>query len=107
VTSSLQRLHRGLLAVLVLSLVVAMGPCLTCAQMADDDCCTSQGTSIGAACCVNDGSATPSVSSATALVFSPAPAVAHPVVIDEGVSASLPTFRVPTRPAVAHAILRI
>jgi hypothetical protein len=75
--------------------------------MADDDCCASPRTSIGSACCVNDGSSNTPVPSATVLVAGATPAAAHPAAIDVSVPVPVHTFRVPTRPAVAHAILRI
>lgn len=103
----LRRLRRGFLAVMVLSLVVALCPCLTCAQMAADDCCASEGTSIGAMCCAGDSGPRTAVPSPTVLVGASAFAPASPLTIDAAVFMPVLSHPLPTRPIVARAILRI
>lgn len=103
----LRRLGRGLLAATVLSFIVALCPCLTCAQMAADDCCASEGTSIGALCCANDSGSRTVVPSITVLVGASAPAPASPLLVDAAVPVSVLSHPLPTRPIVARAILRI
>jgi hypothetical protein len=95
------------LAVAVLSLVFALCPCLICPEMAADDCCASEGTSIGAMCCAGDSGSRTVVASATVLAVAPGLAPAHPMTIDAAVLVSLPALAIPTRPIVARAILRI
>jgi len=93
--------------VMVLSLVLALCPCLTCAQMAADDCCASDGPSVGAACCTQEGASGTAVPSPTVLVAASLSAVAQPMAIDAALPASIHGLKVPTRPVVARAILRI
>ena len=107
VTSVLRRLRRGLLAGMVLSLVLALCPCLTCAQMAADDCCASDGLSIGGMCCTSDSGSRTVVPAATVLAVSPGPAPAHPLTIDAAMLVSVFSHPLPTRPTVARAVLRI
>jgi len=107
VTSVLKRLRRGLLAVAGLSLVFALCPCLVCPQMAADDCCASDGLSIGGMCCASDSGSRTAVPSATVLAVASAPAPAHPVTIDAAVPVSVFSHPLPTRPIIARAVLRI
>ena len=107
VTSVLRRLRRGLLAVMVFSVVFALCPCLTCAQMADDDCCASEGLSIGGMCCASDSGSRTVVPSATVLAFASGLAPAHPMTIDAAVLVPVLSHPLPTRPIVARAVLRI
>ena len=107
VTSVLRRLRRGLLAVTVLSLVMALCPCLVCAEMAADDCCASDGPSIGGMCCAGDSGSRTVVPSATVLVGASALAPASPVTIDAAVLVPVLSHPLPTRPIVARAVLRI
>jgi len=92
---------------MVLILVVSLCPCLTCDQMAADDCCASEGASIGSACCVNEGSSRTEAPSTTALTVTSLAGVGHTVAIDAALPTTARAFRIPTRPAVARAILRI
>jgi len=107
VTSALRWLRKGLLAVTLLSLVLALCPCLFCAQMAADDCCASDGTSIGGICCADDSGSRTAVPSTSVLVFASGFALAHPVAIDATAPATVFAYPIPTRPIVARAVLRI
>lgn len=91
----------------VLSFVLALCPCLVCAEMAADDCCVSDGPSIGGMCCSGDSGSRTVVPSATVLAFAPGLALAHPVVIDAASAAPAFVYPIPTRPIVARAVLRI
>lgn len=103
----LRRLHRGLLAVMVLSLALALCPCLVCAEMAADDCCASEGLSISGTCCASDSGSRTVVPSGTVLAVAPGPAPAHPMTIDAALLVSVLAHPIPTRPIVARAVLRI
>jgi len=107
VTSVLKRLRRGLLAGMVLSLVLALCPCLVCAQMAADDCCASDGLSIGGLCCASASGSRTVAPSATVLAVASGPAPAHPMTNDAAVLVSVFSHPLPTRPTVARAVLRI
>ncbi len=106
-TAVLRRPRPCLLAVTVLSLVVALCPCLFCAQMANDDCCASDGPSISGMCCADDSGSRTVVPSAPVLAFAPGLAPAHPMAIDAAALAPVFMHSVPTRPVVARAVLRI
>ena len=91
----------------VLSLVFALCPCLVCAQMAADDCCASDGPSIGGMCCANDSGSRTVVPSVTVLAGPSDVAPAHPMTIDAAVLVPVLSHPLPTRPIVARAVLRI
>ncbi len=92
---------------MVLSLVFALCPCLTCAQTAADDCCASDGPSINGACCVSDGGSRTAAPSTTVLIVASGSLAAHPVAIDATLPGAVRVLQVPTRPTVARAVLRI
>ena len=91
----------------MLSLVFALCPCLVCAQMAADDCCASDGSTIGGMCCSNDSGSKTVVPSATVLAVASGLAPAHPMTIDAAVLVSVLSHPLPTRPIVARTVLRI
>lgn len=91
----------------VLSLVLALCPCLVCSQMAADDCCTSDGPTIAGTCCGDDSGSRSVVPSATVLAFAPGFALAHPVAVDTATPVLFFVRPIPTRPIVARAVLRI
>ena len=91
----------------VLSLVFALCPCLVCAQMADDDCCASDGPSIGGMCCADDSGSRTVVPSAAVFAFASGFAAAHPMAIEAAAPAPVFVRPIPTRPIVARAVLRI
>jgi hypothetical protein len=93
--------------VMVLGLVFALCPCLPCAQMAADDCCASDGLSIGGMCCTDDSGSRTVVASATVLALAPGLASAHPMTFDPALLATVLSHPLPTRPVVARAVLRI
>jgi len=107
VTSALRPLRRGLLAVTVLSLVFALCPCVVCAGMAADDCCASEGPSIGGMCCANDSGSRTVVPSAAVFAFASGLASGHPMAIDAAMLMPVLSHALPTRPIVARAVLRI
>ena len=90
----------------VLSLVFALCPCLVCAQMTDDDCCASDGLTIGGICCPDDSGSRTVVPSAAVSAFTSGLASTHPVAIE---APPTPVFAhpIPTRPNIARAVLRI
>ena len=92
---------------MVLSLVVTLCPCLTCAQMAADDCCASDGPSIGGACCMSEGGSRTAAPSPTVVGAPSGPAATHPVAIAAAMPSSFHPIKAPTRPVVARAVLRI
>ena len=92
---------------MVLTLVFALCPCLVCAEMTADDCCASDGPSIGGMCCAGDSGSRTAVPSATVLAAAPGLAPAHPMTIDAAVFMSVLSHPIPTRPIVARAVLRI
>jgi len=93
--------------VTVLSLVFALCPCLVCAQMASDDCCASDGPSIGGMCCADDSGSRTVVPSAAVFAFASGLAAAHPMTIEAAAPAPVFVRPIPTRPIVARAVLRI
>lgn len=92
---------------MVLSLAFALCPCLVCAEMAADDCCASDGPSIGAVCCGGDSGSRTVVPSPTLLAVASGFGPAHPVIIDAAPLVPALAHSVPTRPVVARAVLRI
>ena len=90
----------------LLSLVLALCPCLVAAPV-EDDCCESPGTSMAGVCCEGDGGSGTTAPATTVLLAAPdfvaVPAFAG--VLPSSVSARVPL--IPTRPAVARAVLRI
>jgi len=92
---------------MVLSLVVALCPCLTCAQTAADDCCASDGPSINGACCMSDGGSRTAAPSTTVLTVAPGSLTAQPMALDANLPVAVRVLKVPTRPTVARAVLRI
>lgn len=91
----------------VWSLVFALCPCLTCARMAADDCCVSDGPSIEGMCCADDSSSRTVVPSATVLAVASGLAPGHPMTIHGAVLLPVLSHPLPTRPIVARAVLRI
>ena len=89
------------------SLVLALCPCLVCAEMAVDDCCASDGPSISGMCCANDSGSRTVVPSGAVFAFASGPASVHPMAIDAAMLVSVLSHPLPTRPIVARAVLRI
>lgn len=94
------------MAATVLSLVLALCPCLVCSQMAADDCCASEGVTISSMCCTDDAGSRTVVPAVAFLACAPA-ALAQPLAIDAAPPAPVFNLSVPTRPIVARAVLRI
>lgn len=92
---------------MVLSLVFALCPCLTCGPMAADDCCASDRPSINGACCVSDGGSRAAAPSTTVLTLASPSLSAQAVAIAAAMPAPADQLKVPTRPVVARAVLRI
>jgi len=92
--------------VTLLSLVLALCPCLVSAAPVEDDCCESAGTSMAGVCC-EDGGPGSTLPAPTVFVAAADFAVALPaaVAFPQPVSAHLSL--IPTRPVVARAVLRI
>ena len=92
---------------MVLSLVLALCPCLVFAQVTADDCCASDGPSIGEMCCANDSGSRTVVPSAAGLTSASGLVPAQPMAIDAAAPMPVCVHQIPTRPIVARAVLRI
>jgi hypothetical protein len=75
--------------------------------MAADDCCASDGPSIGGMCCANDSASSTVVPSATVLGVASGLGPAHPMAIDTSAPVAVFVHSILTRPIVARAVLRI
>jgi hypothetical protein len=107
VISVLRRLHRGLLAMTVLSLVFALCPCLLCTPTTTEDCCASGEPSIRGMCCANDSGSRTVVPAAAGPSIASALTPAQPMAIDAAAPVPVFVHQIPTRPVVARAVLRI